>query len=84
LRIVSATGKKGVCPRGRGKEGKSFPLESGLAVGTEPEGSSLYAGRLSFVSLGAVLKDLSHVHVAGIVFYFLSGSSMSSGTGPII
>ena len=56
----------GLPPRHRGKEGKSFPLESGLAAGTEPEGSRPYAGRLSFVSLGAVLKDLSHVHVAGI------------------
>ena len=56
----------GLPPRHRGKEGKSFPLESGLAAGTELESSGTYAGRLSLASLLAVLEDGAHIHIAGI------------------
>ena len=65
--MQQSTGNKGDCPAEQGEGGAVPPPPPEiLAAGTEPEDSSPYAGRLSFVSLGAVLKDLSHVHVAGI------------------
>lgn len=64
--MQQSTGNKGDCPAAQGEGGAVLPPPEILAAGTEPEDSSPYAGRLSFVSLGAVLKDLSHVHVAGI------------------
>ena len=65
---------RGLPPRHRGKEGQSFPLESGLAAGTELESSGTYAGRLSLASLLAVLEDGAHIHIAGI---FVEGSMSS-------